>query len=236
MPPAGASGSRMGLTPRVELGGWLRWKPGHPARLRPRTSRADQATVAKVVQSWSAPPSPPWPGPLPAGWDEGGRDDQAGACMSRGDYARSRRSGGHRASTALAASTHSGQAFEEVGPQRWRYTMIPASSSPHRVARVLPAAVRVITACSVCGLFFLRPAGQRSSTGRYGRRCRGLPTIASTSARHQVHWYSVPWPRKSANFRSITESVAHTSQITPTRSQRGRYRSRESSAVQLACN
>src|SRR5690242_8809687 len=64
---------------RAELAGWLRWKPGHPTRLRPRTSRADQATVAKVVQSWSAPPSPPWPGPLPGGWAEGRRDDQASA-------------------------------------------------------------------------------------------------------------------------------------------------------------
>jgi hypothetical protein len=65
--------------------GWLRWKPGHPARLRPRTSRPDQATAAKVVQSWSAPPSPPRPGPLPGGWAEGGRDDQAGgACTGQG--------------------------------------------------------------------------------------------------------------------------------------------------------
>jgi hypothetical protein len=46
---------RDGRHGRVELGGWLRWKPGHRARLRPRASRADQA-------------------PLPGGWDEGGRD------------------------------------------------------------------------------------------------------------------------------------------------------------------
>jgi hypothetical protein len=30
-------------------GQWLRWKPGHPLRRRPRTSRADQALPAKVV-------------------------------------------------------------------------------------------------------------------------------------------------------------------------------------------
>jgi hypothetical protein len=86
-PLTGASGGglrlRDGARRRAELGECLRWKPGHPARHRPRTSRADQATVAKVVQSWSAPPSPPWPGPLPGGWDEGGRDDQARGASCR---------------------------------------------------------------------------------------------------------------------------------------------------------
>jgi hypothetical protein len=38
----GASGSEMGPH-RAQVGRWLRWKPGHRVRRRPRTSRADQA-------------------------------------------------------------------------------------------------------------------------------------------------------------------------------------------------
>ena len=49
-PPAGALRLRDAVTMGNRCCGWLRWKPGHPACHRPRTSRADQASGAKVVR------------------------------------------------------------------------------------------------------------------------------------------------------------------------------------------
>jgi hypothetical protein len=84
VPPAGHSGSGMGPESR-SVSWWLGWKPVHPARRRPRTSRAEPPAVAKVVQSWSAPPSPPPAAPLPdgvgrrwTGWPGAGDDCKVG--------------------------------------------------------------------------------------------------------------------------------------------------------------
>jgi hypothetical protein len=74
-----ASGGGLWLRDGLEsrsVGGWLGWNV-HPARRRPRTSRAEPPAVAKVVLPSGAPPSPPPAAPLPVGWDDGERDGQA---------------------------------------------------------------------------------------------------------------------------------------------------------------
>jgi hypothetical protein len=54
---------------RAQVGRWLRWKPGHPVRRRPRTSRADQAPGAKVVRPVGRSTFTPgaWPAPRRVG-------------------------------------------------------------------------------------------------------------------------------------------------------------------------
>jgi hypothetical protein len=73
MPPAETSGSRMDAYRLAEVGGWLRWKPGHPPTIGPgkaeqtkrhggwadgdgMTSRAEPAVAHKPnpqVSAWA---------------------------------------------------------------------------------------------------------------------------------------------------------------------------------------
>ena len=73
--------SAPGSGPSQAVGRRLRWNAWSSRRRHPRTSRADLPAVAKVVQSWSAPPSPRRAGPLPLRVGRQRREDPASCAV-----------------------------------------------------------------------------------------------------------------------------------------------------------